>query len=214
MDEERVTADLAAGEAVLRLRRHLHQHHLRERRHLVARMILVKLRGGLSNQMFQYAAARRLAHNHRTGVRIDASWYDRPPQGATPRTFELHHLNVTGTLASADDLIGTDGVRAATLPDLPTALWRKLRPRFRFVAESQFHFEERILSLPDNVCLFGYWVSEKYFTDIEPVIRQEFSLRDAPDAENAKLMEAMRRVPSVSLHVRRGDYVRDPALNR
>jgi hypothetical protein len=177
-------------------------------------MILVKLRGGLSNQMFQYAAARRLADHHRTELRVDISWYAHPPPEATPRAYELHHLNISATLATADDLIGTDGVRNTRLPDLPIALWRKLRPRFRFVAESQFQFDERILSLPDNVCLFGYWVSERYFADIEPAIRQEFSFREAPDDENARLMALMQATPSVSLHVRRGDYAQNPTLTR
>ena len=45
-------------------------------------MILAKLRGGLSNQMFQYAAARRLAAVHTTSVRVDTSWYDDIPAGA------------------------------------------------------------------------------------------------------------------------------------
>src|SRR5262245_44581697 len=146
-------------------------------------MILAKLRGGLSNQMFQYAAARRLALRHGTGLRVDTSWYDHLPPDATPRVYELHPLRVSGSPPDTDDLIGTDGVRNTRLADLPTALWRKLRPRYRFVAEPHFHFDARILSLPDDVCLFGYWVSEKYFADVEPVIRQEFRVRTEPDAE-------------------------------
>lgn len=177
-------------------------------------MILAKLRGGLSNQMFQYAAARRLAHRHGSELRLDISWYANLPAEATPRTFDLHHFSIRASLASADDLIGTDGVRNAKPRDLPLALWRKIRPRFRFVAERHLHFDERILTLPDNVCLFGYWLSEKYFADIETVVRREFTLREPPEGENERLMAVMQATPSVSLHVRRGDYVLNPELNR
>jgi hypothetical protein len=177
-------------------------------------MILAKLRGGLSNQMFQYAAARRLAHRHGTELLLDTSWYANPPAGATPRTYDLACFRIRASLATADDLIGTDGVRRTPPRDLPVALWRKVRPRFRFVAERGLAFEEQVLSLPDNVCLFGYWLSEKYFADIAPLIREEFTLHAPPEGRNAQLIETMHATASVSLHVRRGDYVHDPNVNR
>jgi len=177
-------------------------------------MILAKLRGGLSNQMFQYAAARRLAHRHGTELRLDVSWYDDIPAGATPRVFELGAFDIRGTIATADDLIGTNGVRNTPWPQMPVALWRKLRPRFRFVAERQLRFDESVLALPDGVCLFGYWVSEKYFKDVEPLIRAEFTVKQPIDGDNARLAAQMQATSSVSLHVRRGDYVESAHVNR
>src|SRR5688572_7358102 len=168
-------------------------------------MILVKLRGGLSNQMFQYAAGRRLAHRRRTDLLLDISWYQRIPPGATPRAFELDAFAIRSAIASADDLIGTEGVRNTAWRDKPVALWRKLRPRFRFVAERGLRFDGRVLALPDRVCLFGYWLSEKYFKDVEPLIRAELVPRRPPAGENARLIARMSETVSVSLHVRRGD---------
>lgn len=176
-------------------------------------MILVKLQGGLSNQMFQYAAALRLAQQHGTTVRIDTGWYRNIPAGATPRHYELHHFSISGTEASAFETIGTNGVRNTPLAQLPVALWRKVFPRYRYVGEKQFHFDETILALPDNVCLFGYWVSEKYFTDIDALIRREFTVRNEPDAVNAALLSKIKSVNSIALHVRRGDYVQNPEVN-
>lgn len=175
-------------------------------------MILSKLRGGLSNQMFQYAAARRLAERHQTEVRIDASWYDTQ-HDATPRRYELGQLCITGTLASRWETIGTDGVRNARPMELPVAIYRKFRPRYQFVAEETFDFNRQILELPDNVCLFGYWVSEKYFLDIQAIIRQEFQFEKAPSPANASRLEQLRSCESVAVHVRRGDYVSNPLVN-
>jgi hypothetical protein len=173
-------------------------------------VILVKLHDGLCNQMFQYAAARRLAAAHKTSVRIDTSWYDSIPAKATPRTFELDKFQITGTRASHWETIGTDGVRNTPRRELPVALYRKVRPRYRFVGERQFHFDPGILQLPDNVCLFGYWMSEKYFVDIAETIRREFAFRDPPDPDNEEWATKMREGASVAVHVRRGDYVNDP----
>jgi len=176
--------------------------------------VLVKLQGGLSNQMFQYAAARRLAHVHGTDVRIDTSWYRNIPDTATPREYELGYFNISGTEATHSETIGMTGIRNAALKDRPVALWRKLFPRYRFTPERHFHFDESVLRLPDQACLFGYWVSEKYFKDIEGIIRTEFTVKNAPEGRNRELIERMQSGNSVSLHVRRGDYVRDPNVNR
>jgi hypothetical protein len=172
-------------------------------------MILVKVHEGLSNQMFQYAAARRLAAVHATSVRLDLSWYDDIPAGATPRSFELHHLQITGQRATRRETIGTGGVRNAPLKDLPTALYRKIRPRYRYVGERHFHFDPTVLDLPDNVCLYGYWMSEKYFADAAEIIRREFQFRNPPSPENQKMITRMTEIDSVAVHVRRGDYVSD-----
>lgn len=177
-------------------------------------LILVKLRGGLSNQMFQYAAAKRLAVVHDTSVLIDATWYRDCPQGATPRRYELADtFQITGEPARFADTVGTDGVRNARALDLPFALWRKAFPRFKFVPESHFHFDPSMLNLPDGVCLFGYYFSEKYFEDVQEVIRGEFRFRREPSEQNRQLMSSMAAEESVSIHVRRGDYATNPEVN-
>lgn len=68
-------------------------------------MILVRLMCGLGNQMFQYAAARRLAEVHRTSVVIDTSWYDKAPSRDTPRYYELSQLRISGIQASHWDVV-------------------------------------------------------------------------------------------------------------
>jgi hypothetical protein len=58
-------------------------------------MILARIGGGLGNQMFQYAAARRLAEQHRTVVHLDTSWFQNIPAGLTERRYELDQLSIT-----------------------------------------------------------------------------------------------------------------------
>lgn len=162
--------------------------------------------------MFQYAAARRLALKHDTSVLIDTTWYDRIPTGATHRLYELDKLQISGTVASRWQLIGTDGLRNTRLTDIPVGMYRKIRPRFIFVPEQHFHFDPEVLELPDNVCLFGYWVSERYFSDCANVIREEFRFRAPPSIENQAILADLQASESVAIHVRRGDYASDPNI--
>jgi hypothetical protein len=62
--------------------------------------------------------------------------------------------------------------------------------------------------------LIGYWQSEKYFKEIEPIIRQEFTLRTEPSAQTQHTARAIRASSSVFLHIRRGDYVGEPKTNK
>jgi hypothetical protein len=177
-------------------------------------MIIAKLRGGLSNQMFQYAAARRLAHIHKTDLKLDINWYLKPQPGITPRNFELDNFNISSTLANEYELIGLDGIAKTHLKHLAIAIFRKILPKILFVNEKQYHFDESILKLQNDVCLFGYYVSEKYFIDIASIIRKEFTVKTAIEGKNKELADLILNSNSVSIHVRRGDYVSNPEYKK
>ena len=56
----------------------------------------------------------------------------------------------------------------------------------------------------------GSWISEKYFKDIEDIIRKEFTVKVPQTGRNRETAEMILNSESVSLHVRRGDYVTSP----
>lgn len=176
-------------------------------------MIMVRLFGGLANQMFQYAAAKRLASIHGTTVRMDTSWFDNIPPNATRRSYELHHFRITGTVAERWETIGNGGLRQTPRVELPVALFRRVRPRYRLVRERHVQFDQEVLHLPDGVCLLGHWQSERYFMDAADLIREEFQFRHAPSPENEQCLRRMQEANSVAIHVRRGDYADRPATN-
>ena len=78
------------------------------------------------------------------------------------------------------------------------------------MAEKHFQFDPEAYRAPDQSYLVGYWQSEKYFSDIEHIIREEFSFKDEPDDMNKKILRQIRGANAVSVHIRRGDYVTDP----
>lgn len=166
-------------------------------------MITVNIFGGLGNQMFQYALGRHLSIKNKDSL-------------------TLRFIDVGG-FSKRDYVLGcfklASGVRVVTGPSttlrvnrIPVAIWRKLQVIFgreETVRESGFPFDPKILELRGNVHLFGYWQSEKYFRDIRETILDDFTFVRPLDRCNKKLLEEIKSSNSVSVHVRRGDYVID-----
>jgi hypothetical protein len=88
--------------------------------------------------------------------------------------------------------------------------WR----RQSFVEERDLSFDPGVLRISGGVYLAGYWQSEKYFADVAELIRQEFTLKSEPDKLNQQVLDEIEVTNSVSLHIRRGDYVSDPVINQ
>ena len=173
-------------------------------------MVIVRLMGGLGNQMFQYAAGRAVAHRNQTLLKLDVSALERD----TLRSYRLHHFNIVASIATPDELA------RFTKRDLWSRISRRverylLPPYRRSVFAQRFdHFAPDILRLRGSVYLVGYWQSEKYFRDIEQIIRQDFTVRHTADLESQKVARIIANINSVSLHIRRGDYVSNPRFFR
>lgn len=156
-------------------------------------MIITRLHGRLGNQMFQYAAARGLAARHGTSVALDA-------RGALARG--------EGVLTRVFDLPLTD---AAPLPPdrsthpLRYALWRATSSSFQ--REHGLGYNRKIESFPDGSYLHGYWQSERYFVHVADTLRADFTFPAFSSQANAEMAARIAAGPSVSMHVRRGDYL-------
>ena len=172
-------------------------------------MVIVRLLGGLGNQMFQYAAARRLALAHNVPLKLDVSWFSHAPD----RAYALHALNIQEAFASAEEV---EEIRGPSTRAIPRVLFQ-LRRRFR-IGYDWIWIHERTLSPVDprvlqaraRTYLDGYWQSEKYFLDVPDTIRREFTIDFPPDARTREIVDQMATTQSVSVHIRRGDYVSDP----
>lgn len=185
-------------------------------------MIITRLIGGLGNQLFQYAAARRLAYHLEVPLKLDISGFTTY---YTLRTYNLHHFNIIEEFASPQDLrlvkkSYISGLKhpkkllKETMSELKDPEYRKnlFHPEksITLIKEKSHAFNPEIITLPDNVYLDGYWQNENYFKDIEEIIRNEFKLKVPPSPLNEKIGQKITETESVSIHVRRGDYVRNP----
>src|SRR6058998_2944814 len=86
-------------------------------------MVIVRLMGGLGNQMFQYAAARRVALSNNVPLKLDISWFARSPD----RAYALRALSIEEAFASPDDLRQLAGPSARGLGRLVFRLRRRSR---------------------------------------------------------------------------------------
>jgi hypothetical protein len=164
--------------------------------------ITVKLLGGLGNQLFQYACARNLADIHKTNLKLDVSGYDEEPNG---RKYMMDYFNISASIAPPGELIPHHDI-------ISEFIFKFHKPTNYFV-EKHFHYDHAIKILRNGTYLDGYWQSEKYFKRIEPIIRREFTVITPPSIKNQKIIDKIKSCESISLHVRRGDYVTDPKTN-
>lgn len=175
-------------------------------------MIIVCLKGGLGNQMFQYAAGRNLALRHGVPLKLDLSSFEGNQAGSTPRRFALDCFAIEALKAPPWEVMLMTG-RGGSLCKTATARLIGLFCSYWSYRERRFQYDPDLMNLPDNVYLEGYWQSERYFCNIHETIRREFSLKEEPDGKNRELADLIGEVNSVALHVRRGDYVENPVAN-
>jgi hypothetical protein len=159
--------------------------------------------GGLGNQLFQYAAGRRVAQKNGVPLKIDISPFSK----YTLHKFGLHPFNISAGIATPDEIASVANVWQRV-----SSLYKPyyLRP---IVKEQFFHFDPNILNLSGDVYLDGFWQSEKYFKDIEGLIHNELAIKIKPDAGNIKIANEIANSNAISLHVRRGDYVNNSKTN-
>lgn len=171
-------------------------------------MVIVRLMGGLGNQMFQYAAARRLALVHDVPLKLDVSWFAR----RADRTYGLHALQITESFATADELQEITGPSTKGIRTLGLRLrrWFRIGYGWTWIHERRLSpFDRRVFTARGRTYLDGYWQSEKYFLDVAKTIRREFAIDFQPDARSREIADQIATTESVSVHVRRGDYVSD-----
>src|SRR5688572_12006475 len=115
-------------------------------------MIIIKAIGGLGNQLFQYAAARCLAIQHATEVKLDISGF----QDYQLRNFDLLQVNVSASIATPEEIqkLKPKGQLQRVQSYLLPYGYRK------FYKQPYFHFDPSFYKLKDNVYLQGFFQSE------------------------------------------------------
>lgn len=157
--------------------------------------------------MFQFAAGYALAKLRHEELVLDTGDFRR----------QKHHngfeLPIFGNLPSKDM---PEKLRSSVQPQsLLQKLWSRYVRRVVRVTEPHFHFSEDFFHLTKSkhVYLEGYWQSERYFKRFEPAIRDLFTFTQTFSRESQAISTKIQAVSSVSLHVRRGDYVNNAHTN-
>jgi hypothetical protein len=167
-------------------------------------MIIARLKGGLGNQMFQYAAGVTLAERRHVELKLDADTLATDPL----RHYELNVFNIRAELIGEPERSLIRRCGPWNRRGMATILAPLLGSRYiRYVRDRQAGYNPAVLAAGKSVYLDGYWQSEKYFASVRPRLLKDFTFVQAPDATNTAMLESIGAGESVCVHVRRGDYV-------
>lgn len=169
-------------------------------------MIIVKLMGGLGNQMFQYAFAKSQSLKRNQPFKLDTKSF----QWDKLRDFELNVFSLDKKIATDLEI---ERARSSKRSFLLKLLKRKQDSILTSVfLESSLNFDKKA-SESSLLYFEGYWQSEKYFSMYENEIRTDFLMKIAPNEYYTKILAHVKQSLSVSVHFRRGDFVSDAGTN-
>jgi hypothetical protein len=165
---------------------------------------MTKLKGGLGNQLFQYACGRALSIRNGEELKLDITEYADNNTTDVARHYSLSHFNIKATIATIEEILKIK--YSYGLISKATRIFRT-----KILREFYIGFNKKILTRKGNSYLDGFFQTEKYFLDKEKEIRDDLKLK-APLNEKAKEISSLIKdaQQSISLHVRRGDYISHP----
>lgn len=175
--------------------------------------IIVKIVGGLGNQMFQYAFAYAIAKKFDAKILLDLSWFEevKNDENTTTRVFELDAFNIDYRVATKEDLSHVTYQKHQN--KIERFLWnvlkiKKYEPTANSVVEtSAYNFNKKLVESPDYIYYSGFFQNEKYFKNVRRDLLKSFSSNIELDEKNQFILDEILKTNSVSIHIRRGDYV-------
>lgn len=178
-------------------------------------MIYTKLISGLGNQLFQYVVGRQLSILNNSELILDTSFFDSQDL----RSYKLNHYNINASIANKPQIdkflykYSSDTVTAKVLRKI-----EKLQPKYKrslFKEEKWWHLEPDLYKIRGNCYLEGYWQCYQYYKNLDPVIFNELTLKDNNELLNNNITNYItNHSSSVSIHIRRGDYITDTDANK
>jgi hypothetical protein len=148
--------------------------------------MIVALQGGLGNQLFQYAFGRAVS----IGRQEELFFHKVNLSPTSHRDYILDRFNTKVQL-----------VNQASGP---------------YYRETVFRYDPGVFEAPTGSYFQGFWQTAKYFNNIDSVIREELQFKLNPNLK-VNVCQIAKRIKdnenSTFIHVRRGDYLREPHLS-
>jgi len=175
-------------------------------------MKIIDVNGGLGNQMFQYAFGRSLAIHFDTDLKLDLTSF----QTYELREFQLDKFNVSYSKATDKDK-NKYKINLKLIKYLKYLIKRsKVLRNIKF---GKTYFEKQGFAFDSNVftsnCIYfiGYWQSFKYLENIRDILLKDFTLKYEMNDLNTNMLSLINETNSISLHIRRGDYILNSHTN-
>lgn len=167
--------------------------------------IIIPLKKDLGDQMFQWAFARSLAIKTNCNIFFDDS----------KETPKLKPFRASREMVIADKPLWNKILRKIIIfRNIRNELTQLKYKGYKHYTEEMFcKFQPELLETPAPAHISGFFQSEKYFKDIRKTIIRDFRLIEKLNDENKKILEKINSTESISVHFRRGDYLKSRVAN-
>ena len=181
-------------------------------------MIIVNLKGGLGNQMFQFATGYCLSKRNSVSLVFDNRLMEQykinPPPRNPPRNFDLDVFGIKEKIASNSDLL-----KVLQFPK--NYRIRKLIASILnffnilvYVEKTRLLDNRIVKSKKKNLYLDGHWQVEDYFKDYRDELLEIFNFDNLKNIENnINFIKRISSLNSVCVNVRRTDFINNPEHN-
>jgi len=171
-------------------------------------MIIVKLKGGFCNNLFQYATAKALAKRIGGDVKLDIDFF----KGSNYEDiYRFGYLNIEESFATPEEIKKLSNKEAKSVAERiirKTKLTSPYNKRTHFIENhGGLAFDKRLFNLKGDVYLDGWFTDENYFKDIREIILREFEVKNPLSAESQGVLNKISNTNSISVHIRRGAFV-------
>lgn len=170
-------------------------------------MKIVKILGGLGNQMFQYAFYLALKEKYpNEEIKIDTSCF---------RGYHLHNgyelAKIFGIKATEATFMDKFKIAYPYFHYRSWQIFKRILPQRKtmFAEKSNEEFDKRVFAQNQNCYYDGYWQNELYFKNLKDEIQKVFTAKNI-SKKNQEYATMLQGSESVSIHIRRGDYLTNP----
>jgi hypothetical protein len=172
----------------------------------VDKMIIIKIQAGLGNQLFQYATARALTLKLNTELKVDLSFYNDPKDR---NAYRLNLFNLPISLATSEEI---QKLRNRDHIPFIFRVLNKIGLGFSPFYKSTHILDKglnnkRIRTVSKDFYLEGWFANEKYFIEYRDVILTDILPKINLDNINQSVLKEIQGNNTVSIHIRRGDYL-------
>jgi hypothetical protein len=174
----------------------------------ITKILTVNIIGGLGNQMFQYAFGYAVSKENNAKIKLELSGFDA--YYLRDYALDLFNVEENSELKSKYDFL-LNKINSKHNSFLSKASSNSLRKllrltNFYYQEKEEFVYDKGVFNIKKNTFFYGYWQNEKYFKKYRKDLLEIFKLKDI----HSKTKEYQKKIvesESVSLHIRRGDYV-------
>jgi hypothetical protein len=173
-------------------------------------LIIIKIIGGLTSQMHKYALGRVLSLKHNVPLKLDLTWFEDTKKTDTPWPYQLDYFYINADIATKDEINKLKG------NDKYITFARRLKYYLGINIYKKSYINTSFLSIDNfnklgsSVYLDGEWSGFKYFENYQNEIKKDFRYKIKISPEINNILKILQNENSVSLHIRRGDFISHP----